>query len=136
MTPGGTMRFTFTSISLLAGLVACGSAQAGLEGQSFSASYRVPTSDTAYLPASFTPSSFAVGAGVESLANVEDVTFISIDFSDTQLSLLLNTTLAQPSWSSAPFNGLVFDLTSPGPMRITGALVDAQTSMMGFDSSR
>jgi len=130
------MRSTFTSISLLAGLLACGSAQAGLEGQSFAASYRVPAIETPYLSASFAPSSFVVGAGVESLANVEDVTFISIDFSDTALSLVLNTTLTQPTWGPATFNGLVFDLTSPGLLGITGASIDAQTTMTGFDSSR
>ncbi|WP_292455037.1 PEP-CTERM sorting domain-containing protein [Methylibium sp.] len=92
--------------------------------------------DTPFPSASFTPSSFVVGAGVESLVNVEDLTSISIDFSDTGLSLVLNTTLAQPTWTTAPFNGLVFDLTSPGPLGITGASIDAQTTMIGFDSSR
>jgi hypothetical protein len=123
-------------MSLLAALLLCAPAHAALQGQSFSASYRLPDIDTPYPGASFAPSSFVVGAGIESLANVEDVTFISIDFSDTALSLVLNTTLAQPTWNSFGFNGLVFDLASSGPLGITGASIGAQTSMIGFDASR
>ena len=130
------MRSTYAPAVLLGGMLACGSVHAALEGQSFTGSYRVPTIDTSYALAAVAPSSFVVGSGVEAVANVEDVTFVSIDFSDTALSLLLNTSLAQPTWGAAPFNGLVFDLTSPGTLGIAGVSVDAQTTMTGFDSSR
>jgi hypothetical protein len=130
------MKSTGASAVLLGAMLACSSAHAVLEGQSFTASYRVPTIDTPYDSATATPSSFVVGAGVEAVVNVEDVTFISIDFSDTALSLVLNTDLTQPTWSTAAFNGLVFDLTSPGALGITGASVDALTTLSGFDSSR
>ena len=107
-----------------------------MEGQPFTGSYRVPMIDTPYALATVAPSSFVVGAGVEAVANVEGVTFISIDFSDTALSLLLNTNLTQPTWDLAAFNGLVFDLISPGVLGIAGVSVDPQTTLTGFDSSR
>lgn len=130
------MKSAHAAVAVLAGLFAAGSAEASLEGLSFNASYRFPTIETPYGPASMTQASFAVGAGIEAIANVEDVTFVSIDFHATGLVLLLNTTLANPRWSSVPFNGLVFDLVSPGAMGIGGVSVDGQTTLAGFDASR
>jgi PEP-CTERM motif len=130
------MKSIGASSVLLSAMLACSSAHAGLEGQSFIGSYRTPTIDTPYALATVAPSSFVVGAGVEAIANVEGVTFVSIDFSATSLSLLLNTSLAQPAWGAVAFNGLVFDLTSPGALGITGVSVDALTTMPGFDSNR
>jgi PEP-CTERM motif len=121
---------------LLGAMLAGSSAQAALDGRSFAVSYSVPTIDTPYPSATASPSSFVVGAGVETVVDVEDVTFITVDFSDTSLTLSLNTSLNDPTWSAADFNGLVFDLTSAGTLGITGASVDSLTTMSGFDSSR
>jgi len=120
----------------IAALAACLSAEAGFDGKSFSTFYAFPNLATAYGSASASPASFVVGAGPETIFNVEDVTFIAVDFSDASLSLVLTTMLGGPMWTSTAFNGLVFDVTAGGPLSFTGAAVNAATTMAGFDAAR
>ena len=75
-----------------------------------------------------------MAAGQETVGDVEGVTQLLVDFSDSALTIALQTTLSTPNWNSAAFNGIVF--TSPGPLGITGAVVDPATTMTGFDDSR
>lgn len=125
-------RLLVSSVALLL----APAAHAGFDGKSFSAYYAFPDIDSVYAFASASPPSFAVGAGVETVFDVEGVTDIGADFSDTSLTLVLSTVLSNPTWSNTSFNGLVFDLTAGGPLTITSVTVDGATTMAGFDASR
>lgn len=111
-------------------------ARAGFDGTTFGVYYAVPTAGSQYAGATAAPSTFAVGVGVESVVSVEGVTTIAIDFSDNSLDLRLGTVLNNPTWSQAPFNGLVFDLQAGGPINFTSATIGSGTTMAGFDLSR
>lgn len=114
----------------------CGNrpAEAGLLGQTLDAVYYFPDTATPYAFASFSPVSFVVGGGQETAGDVEGVTNLLVDFDDTTLTITLTTVLTSPTWNASAFNGIIF--TSPGPLGITGASVDAVTTMAGFDDSR
>jgi hypothetical protein len=120
--------------SMLAWCALAAPAAASLLGQGFTASYRVPDLGTVYADANWSPASFIVGAGVETVGDVEGVTDITADFSAATLSLLLTTVLTNPTWNSVSFNGPVF--TAAGPLGIVGATVNAATTLVGFDASR
>jgi hypothetical protein len=120
--------------SAMLGLITAGTARADLLGTEFTASYRFPDIATPYPFGSPTPPTFTVGAGVESVVDVEGVTFISVDFAATSLTLTLDTILTNPTWNATAFNGLLFDAT--GAHGIVSASVDASTTMAGFDASR
>lgn len=108
-------------------------ASAGLIGLTFDAVYNVPTSTSPYPQASFSPTTFVVGSGIETIGKVENVTTIPIDIVDLSLRVTFQTTLSNPTWNSASFNGVV--LTSPSALGLSGATV-AATTMSGFDDSR
>ncbi|MFX5084702.1 hypothetical protein ABTC40_18880, partial [Acinetobacter baumannii] len=87
---------------------------------------------TVYSQSAWSPPSFTVGAGQETVGNVENVTGIAVDFGISSLSLVLTTSLVNPAWVVAPFNGPVF--TAALPHGLTVATVDAgATTMAGFD---
>ena len=125
---------TLTAAAALIGLVMASPARATLIGDQITAVYNVPTSASAYSSASFTPPTFTVGAGQETVGNVEGVTTLGVDFTADTLAITLNTTLSNPRWNSAAFNGIVFTATSP--LGITGATIDSASTMAGFDSTR
>ncbi len=130
-------RSAFFSLTLVIGLLAFVSgspAHASLSGQSLDAGYYLPDTVTPYGGAAFAPSSFIVGPGLETIADVEGVTDLLIDFSDTSLTITLQTILSTPTWNPAPFSGLIFD--SAAPLDIAGATVNVSTTMAGFDASR
>jgi hypothetical protein len=120
----------------VAALLLASASHAGLVGKRFDASYRYPDVSTTYPYATASPSTFTVGSGVETIFDVERVTQISVDFSDSALTLVLTTSLTGPTWNSASFNGPVFDLVAGGPLDIVSAAVDSSTTMAGFDASR
>lgn len=121
-------------LALLLG-VASTPASASFLGQSMTATYQYPSLGVVYGSASWTPASFTVGAGPETVGSVEGVTTISVDVSGSTLSLVLNTILSSPTWNATPFNGPVF--TALLPLGIASATVSAAgTTMAGFDSSR
>lgn len=123
---------TFAATMLLISVAA----HAGFDGQTFGVYYAYPTANTQYPQALAVPSSFVVGAGVESLVTVEGVTTIAVDFSDNSLDLRLMTVLSNPTWNTAPFNGLVFDLQAGGAIAFTSATIGSGTTIAGFDVSR
>ena len=116
----------------LVGFVACVSANAGFDGKDFSAYYGYPTPGTPITDSQ----TFTVTAGAGEAQFFINPTTIDVDFSDTTLSLLLNTTLVNPVWNSASFNGLVFNLTAGGQHGFTGRSVDPLTTMAGFTADR
>jgi len=124
----------FTLAASLAVAAIPATAEAGLIGKQLDAAYYTPDTSTPYTNASFSPTSFTVGSGQETIGDVEGVTQLLVDFSDNALTITLQTTLASPTWNTAPFNGIIF--TSPGPLGIVSATVDPITTMTGFDNSR
>jgi PEP-CTERM motif len=131
-TPRASLRH-LAALTLLAGS-AC--AQAGFDGKSFSGYYTYPDLGTAYASSTPSPFLFTVGNGVDAQFLVEGVTTISVDFSDTQMSLVLNTTLPSPTWNVAAFNGFTFDVTAGGPLSFSALSIDPLTSMAGFTAGR
>ena len=109
-------------------------AEAELIGKQLNAVYYVPDTSTPYANASFAPPNFTVGAGQETVGDVEGVTQLLVDFTDNGLTITLQTSLSTPTWNGAAFNGIIF--TSPGPLGIAGATADPSTTMTGFDDSR
>lgn len=101
-------------------------AQAALDGTSIAVDYRFPELATVYPFASPSVSPFLVGPGVESVINVEEVTFIGVDFTDLGLTLTFTTVLDAPTWNMVPFNGLVF--TGSGFGDLVGARLLPGTS--------
>jgi len=124
----------FYALALLG--CAIGSANAGFIGRDLDATYYHPDASTLYNAAVFTPQSFTVGAGIETVGDVEGVTFLSVDFDDNTLTIILNTVLASPTWNVVDFNGIIFKLLSAGTLDGTSASTDASTTMAGFDDSR
>ncbi|MEO8631306.1 MAG: hypothetical protein ABI612_24910 [Betaproteobacteria bacterium] len=112
------------------------SAQAALIGKTLDVTYYHPDLTTPYAASIFSPQSFIVGAGVKTIGKVEGVTSLVTDFSDSQHTIMLKTTLDKPTWNARPFNGVVFTLLSPGSLDIASAVVDSATSLSGFDNSR
>ena len=132
-------RLRISTIAVTTAIVAWGLAglapvQAGLIGKQMDAVYYYPDTSSSYTMASFTPPSFIVGSGQETDGDVEGVTHLLVDFSDSALAITLTTTLSSPTWGTAAFNGIIF--TSPGPLGILNAVVDPATTMAGFDNSR
>ncbi|APW61942.1 PEP-CTERM sorting domain-containing protein [Paludisphaera borealis] len=126
-------------VTLLAALVlvfVAPSAQAGLDGANMNAVYYYPNLATPYGGAIFSPSSFTVGAGPETSGVIDGITTLSVDFTDTTLTILLSTIATNPTWSGGDFNGPLFTLLSPGTLGITGATIDPGTNLAGFDASR
>lgn len=119
----------------LVALLLATSAQAQFDGKTFAAHYAYPDVGTPYAGAVITPGAFVVGAGVETTFDIEGVTTISADFTDSTLTLELHTVLGTPTWGAAAFNGLVFDLTAGAPLSFSAATVDATTTMAGFTDS-
>jgi len=109
-------------------------ARASFIGAEMTASYQYPTLGSIYGQASWTPPTFTVGGGVETVGNVENVTSIAVNFASSSLSILLTTVLGNPTWGNSAFNGPVF--TATGPLGIAGVSVNAATTMAGFDASR
>lgn len=103
-------------------LLSAAPALAGLDGETVAVAYHFPDLATVYPFATASQPSFTVGAGVESHIDVEGVTFIAVDFTDTGLTLTFDTMLGAPTWVSQPFNGLVF--TGAGLQNIVGWTVD------------
>jgi hypothetical protein len=131
------MLRALTVFTLAASVVAAAlpaPAEAGLIGKQLNAAYDFPDTSTPYAGGSFAPSSFTVGSGQETVGDIEGVTQLLVDFSDTALTITLQTSHSSPTWNGASFNGIIF--TSPGPLGITGATVDPTTTMTGFNDSR
>lgn len=86
-----------------------------LIGDMMSVEWQYPTQGTTYSFASASPPTFTVGAGNETTINVENVTFVSVDFSANTLLLSFATVLPNPMWGNASQNGPVFEILSGNP---------------------
>lgn len=128
------MRTGLLSIAFATLLASAAAAQAGLVGQQFDVAYHFPDSSTVYSFSSFSPPSFVVGDGQETVGDVEGVTTLLVDFTDDTLSIVLDTILSSPTWNASPFNGIIF--TAALPHGIVGATVDPATTLVGFDDAR
>lgn len=127
------MRSSMLLAALPALLFASASAHAALIGDNFSARYHYPDVATIYIGAT-APLDFTVGAGAEGMISVEDVTFLTFDFTDNSLTVDFDTILSSPTWRDEPFNGLIF--TALDSLDVSAAFVAGGTTMVGFDDSR
>lgn len=108
---------------------------AALVGSTVSAGYYFPNDAAPYPFGTASPETFIVGAGVETVINVEDVTDITVDFGDDYLRILFNAILSLPTWNTSDFNGVIFEGMSLSS--ISGVSIDAMaTTMAGFDIGR
>jgi len=124
-------------LRLVAGMLAmcvAGSAFAGLIGKQFDIGYYFPDTNTLYAQASFSPSSFIAGSGVDTIGNVEGVTFLNVDLADNNLTITFDTVLTNPTWSNAAFNGLI--LSTADFLGVANPVVDPGSTFSGFDASR
>jgi hypothetical protein len=119
--------------SLILGFIA--PAQAGFLGKQLNAVYYIPNTNTPYDQASFSPEIFTIGAGQETIGNVENVTDLLVDFTNNTLTITLNTILINPTWNIASFNGIIFTSLS-NSLDIASAVVASETTLTGFDNSR
>ena len=111
-------------------------AEASFIDTTFDAAFYFPDAATPYQFAAFTPQTFVVGSGTETIGDVENVTAFLADLNADKLTITLTTTLDDPTWSWADFNGVIFTRHSPGTLNIASAIVDPMTSLIGFDNSR
>jgi hypothetical protein len=124
------------SLALLITFSAVSAAHAGFIGRTVSAGYFFPDLATPYPFASATPPSFVVvDPGAETTIDVEGVTFITIDLTDTSLRFDFATVLTSPTWSTAPFNGVVLELIGGAPFSLLSASIDPSSTLSGFDLS-
>ncbi|WP_353217701.1 hypothetical protein [Sandarakinorhabdus sp.] len=107
---------------------------ATLIGKTASVAYFLPDTSTVYPQAVPDPGSFTIGSGIESTVNVEGVTFLDVDFGAKSLTVLFNTVLTNPTWNSAPFNGLRF--SGNAISQINSVSVDPSTTLPGFSNAR
>lgn len=122
-------------LAALAALAFSTPALAALDGTMATVDYNFPDLGTVYGFANPSVSPFVIGAGVESVVNVEDVTFISVDFTDLGLSLVFNTQLNQPTWTNTAFNGLVFSGTGFSGLASATLLGSSTFGAGGFTQS-
>jgi hypothetical protein len=83
-----------------------------LIGNVIEAQYEFPSIRTPYVGSTVLPNPFTVGAGIDAVIDVENVTQLSIDFSESSLLITLDTILANPTWNAAGQNGPVFSVVS------------------------
>lgn len=85
---------------------AAAAASAGtLDGEDFQLDYLFPDSATLYGQTDG-PVFGTVGPGIDATIDVEGVTQIALDFSGLKLDIAMTSSLVNPVWSTAPFNGL------------------------------
>lgn len=137
---GDAMKTKISQLAAAALLTAATAsvAHAGFVGRTLQASYYYPDLATPYVSATATPATFTVGSAtaVETTINVENVTQIAVDFTDTSLRVGFTTTLLNPTWNPTSFNGLVFDLLTGSAFSLTSASIDPSSTFGGFNASR
>lgn len=111
-------------------------AQAGFIGKQFEVDYYDKDLTTPYNQSTEVPSTFSVHSGIETVVDVEGVTQVSVDFSDTSILFDFFTTLSNPAFRSETFNGLVFDVLSGGPLAFSSFSIDPSSNFAGFNENR
>ena len=113
-------------IKLIAGLIvavclASPSKADSLIGKSIQVDYRFPNSTTSYGTVSAPNPFTVVDPGVEAIINIEDVTWLHIDFDPNSLLITLETTLGSPTWATVyqgqpvTQNGPIFSIIGSFP---------------------
>ena len=116
-------------LAAVAALVFSTPALAALDGTSATVAYNFPNLGDEYPFATPSVSPFVIGAGAETVVDVEGVTWITVDFTDLGLSRIFNTQLSTPTWTNTSFNGLVF--TGSGFSSLTSATLLDSTTLGG-----
>ena len=124
------------AVALVVLLGSISSAHAGFIGRQLSVDYFTPNSSSPYGPSVETPSVFTVGSDIETVVNVENITTITVDVSDTSMVFDFFTDHPGPKWNSVNFNGLIFNLISGNSFDFATASIDASSTFAGFDLSR
>lgn len=119
-------------------VVTATAAHAGFVDRTLKATYYYPNLSTPYTSAPATPAEFTVSnvLAVETTINVEDVTQIAVDFTDSSLRFDFTTSLSNPTWNSTSFNGVVFDLLAGASLSLASASIDPSSTFSGFTASR
>lgn len=112
------------------------SAHAGFIGRQLSVDYFTPDASTPYGGSVETPPLFTVGNGIETVVNVENITWITVDVSDTSMQFNFSTQHPGPAWLPNTFNGLIFNLISGNSFDLSTASIDSSSNFAGFDISR
>lgn len=128
-----TRRLAVVLVVLLGSI---SSAHAGFIGRQLGVDYFYPNQSSPYGPSVETPPVFIVGSGIETVVNVENVTTITVDVSDTSMLFNFSTDHPGPTWLSNSFNGLIFNLISGNSFDFATASIDASSTFAGFDLSR
>lgn len=130
------MREFAKAVLLIAGLIlpATG-AEADFTGDQFSQAYYYPDASTVYGPYAATNATFTAPFSGE-LGVVEDVTTLNGIMTADTLTIDFDTTLNNPVWGNAAFNGLILTLQGPSTLNIAGVIILPGTNMVGFDASR
>lgn len=126
--------------SATAGMLAAlmsSTAHAGFMGMTLDAYYGYSDIGSPYSYANVSPSTFTVSdPGIETVAKVEDVTTLTVDFSDNWVRIDFSTLLNRPTWNNGPFNGLVFNTTALNVFDFTSVSIDPMSTLPGFGVSR
>lgn len=113
------------------------SASASLIGTSWHVDYYFPNTATLYAGSVEMPNDFVVGAGVESVIDVEGILKIEIDFTADGIHVFYDKQTSYNSqWQAAAFSGLIFTFLDPGPLPFSSLIATPQVYMPGFDNSR
>lgn len=128
-----TRRLAVVLVVLLGSI---SSAHAGFIGRQLGVDYFYPNQSSPYGPSVETPPVFIVGSGIETVVNVENVTTITVDVSDTSMLFNFSTDHPGPTWLSSSFNGLIFNLINGNSFDFATASIDASSTFAGFDLSR
>ncbi|WP_137174661.1 PEP-CTERM sorting domain-containing protein [Massilia sp. HP4] len=128
-----TRLLAMASVILLGSI---SSAHAGFIGRQLSVDYFYPNPSTPYGQSVETPPVFIVGDGIETVVNVENVTSITVDVTDTSMQFDFSTSHPGPTWLSNTFNGLIFNLISGNSFDFSTASIDSSSTFAGFDISR
>ena len=129
-----TISFLLLSLCFGAGLPQ--SARASLLEHSFSAAYYFSDTSTPYALSAFMPQAFTVGPGIETIGEVEGATSLFTDLSHDSLAITFHSVLSNPTWAMAPFNGVIFTLTSGSALNIASAAVNDASTFAVFDAAR
>lgn len=128
------MKLTALAALALLSVLPAQAAHAALIGAAISETYYHPDDATPYSGATYAPQAFVVGAGEESVIDIEGVTELHVDFADNSLVILFNTSLENPKWNAVAFNGPIF--SGAAIAGITGVSVNGSSTLAGFDNSR
>lgn len=126
-------------LAALALVLVAPAAHAGLIGAEFDAAYYYQVASPPYSGANWqNPTFTVVDPGVETLLNIEQTTYMSVDFTDSKLTIHYDRTTANsPTWGNSVPNGPVFTLAPTSPLTSLGIIgfTTTGTTLAGFTAS-